>query len=1198
MASPLYCSESRCSWMASATTQSGRKQGLLRHLKATHLIIPTVIEKVCSSCDLTLGMRPGSHQCDPGLAVVENVELNHRCPYENCNFSFFTGKGLNNHVLTHRKTEAAARHAENRRTQENPAATAPEEPHISASQANRNQLPSNDTQPTSSLSFSQTPNIDLSEMVYPPLRIPSQSSPPFSQLSNLIYNESDASEEEFEDATENPVPPHDPHESSIIAPASAVHSQVPPQSYTENDLISAVDAFVETARDESSAIVFSQATPENSIQNNIENTQPHDDGTENGGDAATEEINQEVEEESPSNYVLDEFLTPLHEQCRETNWSTFETLLDEITVKIQQHQRIRTAIGQFNRNPIDTDDCKAIQRLYNQNRRRAVRNIIEGEGERCSISNIEVINHFTEIYQEKTFDPSCLLEIDEAPEDRTHASTLPFTEQEIKTRLAKAENTSPGDDKITYRHWRTIDPDGQALKLIFEICLKNKKIPSTWKASRTILIPKEGSPDDIKNWRPIALCRTIYKLYSSCLVQRLRTWATQENVFSAEQKGFMPHDGVVEHNFALQHYLNEARTGNMDICVALLDLSNAFGSIPTNLITSALEKFGIGQDMQEIIQDIMTGTSTHIVTSNGPTPQLDVKCGVRQGCPLSGFLFNAGIEPLIRAITKRGQQIQPSNRHHCLAYADDITLISNEQECLQELSDLASEICTQLGLAINPRKCVYMHWSGQQPRGPRDTAIIVQEAEIRALPEFENTKFLGKPVGFNILKNDDRLEVAIEKAKKILNCKLAPWQRLDALKTFILPSIIFPMRTWQYNKTQYEDLDRQLRPLIKKTLYLPTRSSNEYIYGSSFNGACGVPIAAEDSDLFLIDTAFKLLTSPDPVIKSLAEEDCGKLGAARLGETGPTPNTIPRFMNELELPRRSSAPQSLWTKARSASIRLDVKWTNNNNSPSLTFDDKEVAADKRREVASIIRTRKRRQRDAALLQKPDQGKTMHAISADKTSSSFIKDGKFTAFADWRFIHRGRLNLLPLNAAKRGQNIDKRCRRCGRHDETLPHVLNHCMRHSATMQNRHNELVNRIKDTARFMNWEILSENTNIPNSNLQGRPDLVITKSNDAIIIDVTCPFENGENAFERAREEKMAKYEEHARFLRRTYTNVKVEAFIVGSLGAYDPKNTGLTRRIATRSYIKTMKLLCVATCIKWSRMQYIEHITGARQY
>ena len=55
----------------------------------------------------------------------------------------------------------------------------------------------------------------------------------------------------------------------------------------------------------------------------------------------------------------------------------------------------------------------------------------------------------------------------------------------------------------------------------------------------------------------------------------------------------------------------------------------------------------------------------------------------------------------------------------------------------------------------------------------------------------------------------------------------------------------------------------------------------------------------------------------------------------------------------------------------------------------------------------------------------------------------MRTGLHTPFCDWRFIHRARLGVVPLNATRRFGTGDRRCRRCGHALETLPHVKNHC-----------------------------------------------------------------------------------------------------------------------------------------------------------
>lgn len=85
---------------------------------------------------------------------------------------------------------------------------------------------------------------------------------------------------------------------------------------------------------------------------------------------------------------------------------------------------------------------------------------------------------------------------------------------------------------------------------------------------------------------------------------------------------------------------------------------------------------------------------------------------------------------------------------------------------------------------------------------------------------------------------------------------------------------------------------------------------------------------------------------------------------------------------------------------------------------------------------------------------------MEVVSLSK-SSHFVSSGFLTRFADWRFIHRARLNLLPLNACRPWALADKRCHRCGYQEETLPHVINHCMRYSTLIKKRHNLIIDQL-----------------------------------------------------------------------------------------------------------------------------------------
>ena len=173
-------------------------------------------------------------------------------------------------------------------------------------------------------------------------------------------------------------------------------------------------------------------------------------------------------------------------------------------------------------------------------------------------------------------------------------------------------------------------------------------VPSSWKTSRTILLHKDGDLKEPSNWRPIALINTIARLFTSCLATRLLLIIQKHTILSPEQKGFLPADGCIEHNFMLQSILQHAKSNKNQLAIAWLDIKNAFGSNPHTHIFEALSKKGFTPDCQRIVRELYIDSSTAYSTSRGPSPQTPINSGVKQGCPLSHLIFNLTIDSMMR----------------------------------------------------------------------------------------------------------------------------------------------------------------------------------------------------------------------------------------------------------------------------------------------------------------------------------------------------------------------------------------------------------------------------------------------------------------------------------------------------------------------------------------------------------------------
>ncbi|GIY89579.1 putative reverse transcriptase [Caerostris extrusa] len=95
-----------------------------------------------------------------------------------------------------------------------------------------------------------------------------------------------------------------------------------------------------------------------------------------------------------------------------------------------------------------------------------------------------------------------------------------------------------------------------------------------------------------------------------------------------------------------------------------------------------------------------------ILTSDTRTDPIPISCGVKQGCPLSGLLFNLCLDPVLRAIQDNAAD------HRVLAFADDLVLLAESQAQLQINLHLVQDLLQKISLSLNPLKCKSLHICG------------------------------------------------------------------------------------------------------------------------------------------------------------------------------------------------------------------------------------------------------------------------------------------------------------------------------------------------------------------------------------------------------------------------------------------------------------------------------------------------------
>ena len=137
----------------------------------------------------------------------------------------------------------------------------------------------------------------------------------------------------------------------------------------------------------------------------------------------------------------------------------------------------------------------------------------------------------------------------------------------------------------------------------FHIIWQSRETPRVWKKACTILIHKKGDPSKPANFRLITLDSVPLKIFTSCIRDSMYACLNANRYIENKiQKGFLPKlSRTFEHTAQLAKVINNARSKQRSLVVALLDLKNFFSEVHENLIPEILAYHHIPGHIQRLI---------------------------------------------------------------------------------------------------------------------------------------------------------------------------------------------------------------------------------------------------------------------------------------------------------------------------------------------------------------------------------------------------------------------------------------------------------------------------------------------------------------------------------------------------------------------------------------------------------------------
>ncbi|GJT57124.1 RNA-directed DNA polymerase, eukaryota [Tanacetum coccineum] len=253
-----------------------------------------------------------------------------------------------------------------------------------------------------------------------------------------------------------------------------------------------------------------------------------------------------------------------------------------------------------------------------------------------------------------------------------------ITREEIKKAVWDCEvDKSPGPDGFTFgfyrRYWSFMENDVVEAVLHF---FHFEKFPKGSNSSFIALIPKIHDAKMVKDYRPITLIGSLYKIISKVLANRMVV--ILGDIVNDVQSAFVANQKILDGPFILNELFQWCKNKKYQIIIFKVDFEKAYDSVRWDYLEDILKFFGFGEKWCGWIRNCLLSSKGSVIVNGSPTNKFQFQKGLKQGDPLSPFLFilimetlHISMQRVVDAGMFKGIKLGNSLQMCHLFYADD-----------------------------------------------------------------------------------------------------------------------------------------------------------------------------------------------------------------------------------------------------------------------------------------------------------------------------------------------------------------------------------------------------------------------------------------------------------------------------------------------------------------------------------------------
>ena len=261
------------------------------------------------------------------------------------------------------------------------------------------------------------------------------------------------------------------------------------------------------------------------------------------------------------------------------------------------------------------------------------------------------------------------------------------------------------------------------------------------------IIYKKGATDKPYNCRPIALLSLSYKILAKMI--QVRLCSGLDDHLDSQQYGFSKAKSTSQPLFIYIIILEIHQEAGLEMYTLPLDWEKAFDKADQERTVIVLNRMGMPEEMTDLISSIYKEPQFNVKYDKLNSSTKCQQTGIRQGCPLSPYLFIILLSAIMKDIdnnpTKEEANILNQGKlckatFNKLFYADDALIMTTTTEAAELILHKIQKESALYNLKLNQSKCSLLRMNAIQ---------TIQYADGHMVPIVNQATYLGTIITAN-----------------------------------------------------------------------------------------------------------------------------------------------------------------------------------------------------------------------------------------------------------------------------------------------------------------------------------------------------------------------------------------------------------------------------------------------------------------